>query len=507
MTEDWPLSDGRVIDILSQVLAALAVAHELGVVHRDLKPENILVQPGTDDEGRPIDVVKVCDFGIATIAEPRSDQEGKGAAKSNITATGFIVGTPEYMSPEQARGERVDARSDLYSAGVVLFRILTGTLPFEAESALGVAVKHIYEEPTHPSEVNLEVNPRLAALCLKAMAKLPKDRPQSAREMRSLLRAELRTGTDVGPLSLTAPPRPRSIVDVEEAATQVASRLTEPHATLAGVPKLTPPSRPAPATGPRRLARIGTLVALGLVFAALALFKLNHPSSATTAPTSTATTTAQAPILAPEGLTAQSPTAAVEPRALDSAAPVIAGDAATAKGAAVPTAVPKLARTTPSAAVEATVAVSAAPPVPPPPSVLAPEPPPPAVAVPVTPETPPPTPAPAAPAFDPSTARVAISGVSTTNGLTGSSVRAALGRANFTACYRSSLRAAGAPAGGSGSLHLSIDDTGRVISATASIAFLPGARSCIEGAARSLRVSNVDTGDATADVTLSFSPR
>ncbi|MEP7122826.1 MAG: protein kinase [Byssovorax sp.] len=510
MTEDWPLSDDRAIDLLSQVLSALAVAHEMGVVHRDLKPENILVQDGVDDDGNPIDVVKVCDFGIATVAEPRSDTDQKGAVRSNITATGFIVGTPEYMSPEQARGEHVDARSDLYSAGVVLFRMLTGTLPFEAESAIGVAVKHIYEEPTHPSQVNLNVNERLASVCLKALQKDPKDRHQNAREMRSDLRGHRVTQTDIPALSERMPPRPRSIVDVQEATTQPSSRVPEVHPTLAGVPKPTPPSSPAPQTPPRQLARIAPLVALGLVFAGVALFKITRTPTPSTPISAGPTTAIEAPSLAPEARTA--PTGALEPRAPDSTAPAVAGEAPSARAAAVSaagvTGLSRSARTTPSAAAEASAPASAAPPTPTPTvvaSVAAVEPPPPAVVVP--PIVPTPAPTPEVPAFDPSTARVAVGGVSTTNGLTGGSVRSALARANFTGCYQTALRAAGAPSGGSVNLHLAIDDTGHVISATAAIGFLPGARSCVESAARSIRVSNVDTGDATADVALSFLPR
>jgi serine/threonine-protein kinase len=514
MTEDWPLSDDRAIDILSQVLSALSMAHELGVVHRDLKPENILVQDGVDDDGNPIDVVKVCDFGIATIAEPRSDPEQKGVVRSNITATGFIVGTPEYMSPEQARGEHVDARSDLYSAGVVLFRMLTGTLPFEAESAIGVAVKHIYEEPTHPSEVNLDVNPRLAAVCLKALQKSPSDRHQTAREMRADLRGRRPTQTDVAAVSERAPPRPRSIVDVRELGSQPTSPAQAAHLTLAGVPKPTPPSSPAPAAPRRSLARIAPLVALGLVFAGVAFFKLARPSSSPSSMAEIATArapTTDAPLLSPEARTAPSPTAIAEPRALDSAAPVFAGEAPSARTVPVAGGLPKTAKTAPSTSIssEAIAPAGAAPPVLVAASVAAPEPPAPALIVPPTAATPAPTPVPTpeAPAFDPGAARVAIGGVSTTNGLTGSSVRSALGRANFTGCYQSALRALGAPASGSASLHLAIDDTGHITSATASMGFLPGARACVESAARSIRVSNVDTGDATADVALSFVPR
>ena len=124
--EDWPITAERAADIVTQALAALAVAHDMGIVHRDLKPENIMLMSGTDDEGRPRDVVKVCDFGIAKISDPRSYRSGEGMKDSAgpVTTTGFLVGTPEYMSPEQGRGEKLGAASDLYAVGVILYQLL-----------------------------------------------------------------------------------------------------------------------------------------------------------------------------------------------------------------------------------------------------------------------------------------------------------------------------------------------------------------------------------------------
>src|SRR5579863_6871936 len=119
LRDEWPLSPRRVADILMQTLGALGVAHEMGVVHRDLKPENIMVLNGTDDDGRPRDVVKVCDFGIAKITDSRAFQSGERRSIAAVTTAGFLVGTPEYMSPEQGRGEKLGPESDLYSAGVI----------------------------------------------------------------------------------------------------------------------------------------------------------------------------------------------------------------------------------------------------------------------------------------------------------------------------------------------------------------------------------------------------
>src|SRR6202012_297237 len=124
--------------------------HDMGVIHRDLKPENIMVLERKDDEGH--DIVKVCDFGIAKIAESEDDEPSRKGTGAKLTTTGLVVGTPEYMSPEQARGEKLDPRSDLYSMGIILYQLLTGRTPFLADTALAVVLKHITETPEPPSK-------------------------------------------------------------------------------------------------------------------------------------------------------------------------------------------------------------------------------------------------------------------------------------------------------------------------------------------------------------------
>ena len=146
-----------------QILAALRFAHRNGVVHRDIKPHNVLV----NDEGR----VKVTDFGIAR------------AGASEMTEVGSIIGTAQYLSPEQARGAPVDDRSDLYSVGVLLYELLTGVAPYNGDTPVEIAMKHLSAVPEPPSAKRPEVPPELDAVVLRALAKSPDDRYQSAEEM------------------------------------------------------------------------------------------------------------------------------------------------------------------------------------------------------------------------------------------------------------------------------------------------------------------------------------
>jgi serine/threonine protein kinase len=154
----------------SQLAAALSAAHEQGIVHRDVKPQNLLL----DKDG----VLKVMDFGIARLAE----------RTSTLTEAGLVVGTPAYMSPEQLLAEAIDARSDLYAAGIVLYECLTGTLPFHAESPVSLIAKLLHEEPLAPAALNAETPAGLSDLVLSLLAKSPEDRVQTAHELADRLR-------------------------------------------------------------------------------------------------------------------------------------------------------------------------------------------------------------------------------------------------------------------------------------------------------------------------------
>ncbi|MCW2666566.1 MAG: serine/threonine protein kinase [Frankiales bacterium] len=163
----------RALEVVADICAALQVAHEAGIVHRDVKPGNVMLN-GTGD-------VKVMDFGIARAVADTS---------VTMTQTSAVIGTAAYLSPEQARGEHVDARSDLYSTGCLLYELLAGAPPFTGDSPVSVAYQHVREDPLPPSTYDTTLPPDVDAVVLKAMAKNPANRYQSAAEMREdLLRA------------------------------------------------------------------------------------------------------------------------------------------------------------------------------------------------------------------------------------------------------------------------------------------------------------------------------
>jgi eukaryotic-like serine/threonine-protein kinase len=164
---EGPMPPRRAMEIMADVCAALDFSHRNGIIHRDVKPANVMITR--------TGAVKVMDFGIA-----RALGDGQAA----VTQTAAVIGTAQYLSPEQARGESVDARSDVYATGCVLYELLTGEPPFTGDSPVAVAYQHVREDPRPPSALNPRINPVLDAVVLRAMSKNPANRYQSAAEMR-----------------------------------------------------------------------------------------------------------------------------------------------------------------------------------------------------------------------------------------------------------------------------------------------------------------------------------
>jgi beta-lactam-binding protein with PASTA domain/tRNA A-37 threonylcarbamoyl transferase component Bud32 len=185
--QEAPLDPDRAIDLIIQVLRAARFAHRRGIIHRDLKPHNVIV----DADGR----AKVTDFGIAR------------AGASDMTQTGSIMGTAQYLSPEQAQGHAVSAASDIYSIGIMLYELLTGRVPFEGESAVTIALKQVNERPAPPSAYNPAVTPELEEAVMRALEKDPAHRYADADAFIAALQAA-RDGTATAVLAPVAPPPP-----------------------------------------------------------------------------------------------------------------------------------------------------------------------------------------------------------------------------------------------------------------------------------------------------------
>ena len=218
---EGPLPEAEAVRITKGILTALEYSHRAGIVHRDIKPGNVMVTPGGQ--------IKVMDFGIARAVSETS---------VNVAQTGTILGTAGYFSPEQARGESVDARTDLYSTGVILFELLTGRPPFSADTAVGVAYQHVAEEPPTTSSITPGITPEMDSVVSKALLKPRDDRFQTATEFKTALDDAL-AGTLVPfekpttePIEIGAATTMFAALaadDPEPDAVQVADRSRRPH--------------------------------------------------------------------------------------------------------------------------------------------------------------------------------------------------------------------------------------------------------------------------------------
>jgi serine/threonine-protein kinase len=245
----------RAVTIIRDVASALQAAHETGVVHRDLKPDNVFV---IQQSGREIS--KILDFGVAKVA---------GSAK--LTRTGMVFGTPHYMSPEQASGGVVDARTDVYALGVIMYEMFTGRVPFEADTYMGVLTKHMFEAPTPPSQVAGPAR-ELGALedvTLKALAKRPEDRYASMNALVADLDRILSVGPDGVPMiaaKLDGLSRPDFKKDAEAVRRSLAGLADE----------LEPPARAEIAAAhandrERRVRKVGIAALLGVLIVGLGI--------------------------------------------------------------------------------------------------------------------------------------------------------------------------------------------------------------------------------------------
>ncbi|MFE7775482.1 protein kinase [Streptomyces sp. NPDC057445] len=218
----------KALKVTADVLAALETSHEMSLVHRDIKPGNVMITKRG--------VVKVMDFGIA-----RAMQSGV----TSMTQTGMVVGTPQYLSPEQALGRGVDARSDLYSVGIMLFQLLTGRLPFDADSPLAIAYAHVQEEPVAPSSVNRSLTPAMDALVARALKKNPNERFPNAAAMRDECERVANAGRTGAPVIVPGGP--------VSSGAGVGSAVFPPvDQAIPAPPSVHQPYQPGPVPGPQQ---------------------------------------------------------------------------------------------------------------------------------------------------------------------------------------------------------------------------------------------------------------
>jgi serine/threonine-protein kinase len=279
--DESPLSLPRIVRIMTQVMAALDEAHAHGVIHRDLKPSNIMLLERRAGEK---DFVKVCDFGIAkaTTADGKDDDR-----QQMLTVQGLVCGTPEYMSPEQARAEVLDGRSDLYSAAIILYQLVTGDIPFRADSPMGIVSRHLAEAPVPPSErrPDLPIPKALDDVILRGMEKDRARRFATALDFRAAL--ETIVSPTPGQFTPFPPGVPQASIPTTNAMSGVGPAATAMIPPVAAADRFGTTADLTTKRPGKRSATVGVLVAALLVGAGAAAFVVTRapsPSPAAAAP-------------------------------------------------------------------------------------------------------------------------------------------------------------------------------------------------------------------------------
>jgi serine/threonine-protein kinase len=271
VAEEFPIAPERIVRIGAQILAAVTEAHAHGVLHCDLKPENVMIVSRRDEH----DAVKVLDFGVAKLIEP-------GPGFSKLTLAGTVTGTPGYMSPEQARGEQLDGRSDLYSVGVILYELIAGKLPFDAETPIGMLTRMLVERPPRPSVRNpkARVPVALEALVMRALSVDRDERPASAEAFREALLA----CATAERLAAVAPVVPQATVRFEALSAHPPASTSTPRSTKRTA--LTPSRREVASALPAVIGSTAGALAIGglVVFALTRLTAEPAPAAADSSP-------------------------------------------------------------------------------------------------------------------------------------------------------------------------------------------------------------------------------
>ncbi len=476
LAREFPLPAARVASILSQTLSAVGAAHALKILHRDLKPENIVVLEGRDDEDRPIDVVKVCDFGIAKL-DATSDDEQKSTPppsalspptwnkSKTATRAGVIVGTPQYMSPEQARAEKLDVRSDLYSLGVVMYEMLTSRAPFDEGTPAEVLAKHVAVNPAPPSTLWPGTSPELEAICMRALKKNPDERWASAREMRAALRPLLDASVQEPSVPVERTSGNTLGVRVDAPTISATAMALEPKKKRSRVAIIAP---------------LALVAAGGITFAVYAKSKPKHVAAIAVSPSATlasapqTATTALAQLV--ESPVPTSPTTPTTTPTTTTHHTHIAHPKSSA---------PEVADTTPTfTVVEA----------PPPATTTAP-----IVTAAMTSTA---TIAPPIVHADPARVRVEL-GAIRADRVTVTSVENAMRHVDFTSCYRSEVSQQ-READGNATLSIEMDEERVARAELVGGSFAPSLRACVARRAIGTSIPSADTGGASAKVTLRF---